>query len=92
MNIKVSFFAQLGQAAGTRQRQLEVDDGRTVQDVVRALAAEYGGAFRELVLAGDDRLQPTVLVFVGEEQVDWGTAAPLSDGDEILLVTPIAGG
>jgi hypothetical protein len=35
---------------------------------------------------------PAILVFVGEQQVAWDAPPALTDGDEIMLVSPISGG
>jgi len=89
MRVFVRMQAQVRQAAGTASSTVAVPEGATVADVVRALAAEHGDDLRRLLLVGD-RVQPTLLLFKGDEQV--GPNDPLTDGDELTVLAPMAGG
>ena len=92
MKVNVQFFAQLGQAAGASSQSVALEGPCTAQELVRRLAQEHGPRFRDLVLDDEGRLRPSVLLFVGEEQVQWDAPAELRDRDSLLLATPIAGG
>jgi molybdopterin converting factor small subunit len=47
-------------------------------------------SLRRMLLTEDGAVQPTVLIFVGDEQA--ARDRLLRDGDEVTLMTPIAGG
>ena len=83
MIVQVRYLAQLRHAAGRSGEAIEIDEGRTVADLVAHLA-ESRPALRNVLHS------PTLLVFVGDEQAPMGH--PLRPGDEIILMTPIAGG
>jgi molybdopterin synthase catalytic subunit/molybdopterin converting factor small subunit len=76
MRVTVRLFAGLREHAGTRRRELELDDGARVEDIWPAL-----GLGKE----------PGGLVFaVNRIYVERGRA--LSDGDEVALIPPVSGG
>lgn len=92
MKVTLQYFAQLAQAAGAATRTIELDAACTAQELVCRVSQEHGDAFRELVLDDTGRLAPTVLLFVGDEQIAWDSPHLLRDRDEVFLATPIAGG
>ena len=56
------------------------------------MAENHGEPLAGYLLDESGRLRATVLAFVNEEQVDWETARPLGDGDELVFMSAIAGG
>ncbi len=92
MRVTVEFFAQLRLLTGKASERLQLTPPCTAQDLVRRLAGQYGDDFRRLVIRDDGQLAPSVLVFVGEEQVLWSDPHWLADGDSLCIATPIAGG
>ncbi len=91
MNVTVQFLAQLAVAAGTNELVVTLPANATAQDCVRHLATEFGADFTAIALR-EDRLHPTVLLFVDNQQIDWNTPTPLRDGTNMVLAMPIAGG
>ena len=92
MNIQIEFLAQLGVVAGGRLRVVEVPASCSAQDAIRAALADEAEDLRSLVLDGEGDLQPSLLVFVGDEQLDWSQPTALQPDDTIVLAPPIAGG
>ena len=81
MHVKVRLFAMLRQQAGWREREFELPDGATIDDVWRTLATETPAlaAQREHVRFARNR--------------EYATAdQPLADGDELAFIPPVAGG
>ena len=91
MKIAVRYMAQLRQAAGVSTEDVEVDSTAALVDLLRLLAERRGAGLRRLLLTVDGTIQPTLLVFVGDEQAD-GARTTLKDGDAVTLLSPIAGG
>ena len=83
MIVQVRYMAQLRHAAGRTGEAVESDEGGTIATLVAHLA-ETRPALSHVLHS------PTLLVFVGDEQARHEQV--LRDGDEILLMTPIAGG
>ena len=76
MRVVVRLFAGLRERAGTDRRELDLDDGASVEDVWPALDL------------GDE---PTGLLYaVNRTYADRGQA--LGEGDEVALIPPVSGG
>jgi molybdopterin synthase catalytic subunit len=76
VRVTVRLFAGLRERAGTGKRELELPDGATAGDVFAALAI---GA------------EPSGLSYAVNQEYAERTV-PLSDGDEVALLTPVSGG
>jgi molybdopterin converting factor small subunit len=89
MRLSVRYMAQLKHAAGVGSEQVELDGACTVAGLVAHLAGRNGNLCRLLL---DERggPQPTILVFLGDEQA--GPATPLREGAVVTLLSPMAGG
>jgi molybdopterin converting factor small subunit len=81
MRIELLFFAQIKDALGRDREVLEVEDGRTIDDVVASLRER--GEWRPL------RALP--LTFAVNETAAPGIRA-LRHGDRLALLTPFSGG
>src|SRR5262245_9085306 len=92
IRISVRYMAQLKQAAGAACEELAVPAPCLVRDVLLALADRHGAPLRGLLLDAGGSLQPTILVFVGDEQVSANDGPSLKDGSIVTLLSPIAGG
>ena len=92
MNIVLAYHAQIRQAAGVETERLEVPAGTDLHGALRAAADLHGEAFRGLVLSGDLTIRPGIIVLVNSAPVPRGARRELSDGDEIRLFSPVAGG
>ena len=92
MIIYLHYTAQLAMEAGCSAEKLELCDDATVEQVVKDRANKHGGKFAEIVLSPDGDPVPTIMYVVNGEQVDRGTPHILKDGDELMLMSPIAGG
>jgi molybdopterin synthase catalytic subunit len=88
MKVRVRYLTQLKQAAGTGAEEIELP-GPCVVEQLLAHLAERHAPLRRLLLSGG-RPQPTILVFVGDEQV--APSAALGEGAEVTLLSPVAGG
>lgn len=80
MTVRVRFFASLRERLRTSDATRELPVGATVDDLLRALHAE----FPELGSSG------RVSIAVNAEYVDRHHA--LSEGDEVALIPPVSGG
>jgi molybdopterin converting factor small subunit len=92
VQIAVHYLAQVKQAAGTASEQVEVAGPCAVQDFVARLAERHGPPLQHLLLGADGQLQPTILLFVGDDQVGPDDPVELKDKDVVTLLSPVAGG
>jgi molybdopterin converting factor small subunit len=89
MRVVVRLQAQVKQAADRAVVEMDVPAGTSVEEVLRLLVEAHEGLAR-LVLTATRRVQPTLLLFRGDEQVE--PADVLDEGDELTLLSPMAGG
>jgi molybdopterin converting factor small subunit len=92
MKITVEYSGQIKKAAGCQREDLDIDDGASAQDVVARVADAHGEPLASFLLDDERRLRATVLAFVNNEQLHWGTSRSLTGGDEIVFMSAIAGG
>ncbi len=90
MRITVHYLAQLKHAAGVGAETVDVEEGCTLPLLIRQLAARHGDDFRRIVLDEQGGIQPSLLVFAGEDQID-GSRALRAD-ETVTLLAPMAGG
>jgi molybdopterin converting factor subunit 1 len=81
MRVRVLLFALYRDLAGAEQVEIEVPGGATAREAVRALR-QQSGAY--------GRLPEAPAIAVNEEYATLD--AVLTDGDELALIPPVAGG
>jgi molybdopterin converting factor small subunit len=91
VKIGVRYLAQLKRAAGVSAEEVEVAGPCGVAGFVWGLVERHP-ALGPLLVTPEGRLQPAILIFIGDEQVRRDADRPLRDGDVLTLLTPIAGG
>ena len=92
MLITVHYTTQLKAALGVGREQLDLDPPIHLNDVLGALHERHGATFADLVYAGDGRLLPSILLCLGDNQIEASYADPLEDGDVLTLLSAISGG
>ena len=92
MNVTLHYETQLKRAVGIASETIEVPEGAGVSEVVRAAAATHGESVADMLLDDQGNVRPSVLIFVGDEQIDAGDGPELTDGSTLTLMSPISGG
>jgi len=80
VRIRLRLFAMYAEAFGTSEMPLELPTGATVADALAAVRGEAAAA----------KLPPSPLVAVNLKYAKPDVV--LSDGDEVALIPPVAGG
>lgn len=83
MRIYVRLAEPFWRVVGQRDLDLELEPNSQVADLLALLLSCYPALEKELSAAPP-------YIFVGEEEVDHQT--PLTDGDKVHLIWPVAGG
>ena len=94
MDITVQFEAQLRHVAGIDHAAVAVPDPCSVAGALQEVAAKFGAALGERLVAPDGTTQRSVLLFVNEQAIphDRASERMLQPGDVLLLYPPISGG
>jgi molybdopterin synthase catalytic subunit len=80
IRVRTLFFGVYGELATEREGTSELPPGSTVFDLIEVLRG----------VRGFDWLPERVVVAVNQSYAEAGTS--LSDGDEVALIPPVAGG
>jgi molybdopterin converting factor subunit 1 len=81
MKARVRFFARLAEVAGTRETEVELGEGLSVDDALRLLCTR----FPELADHADSLMYAVNAEYVPPDH-------PLQAGDELALIPPVSGG
>ncbi|MCX7804577.1 MAG: MoaD/ThiS family protein [Planctomycetota bacterium] len=92
MKVSLIYFAQLRDAAGTGSETVELPCGADLAAAISDAARRHGEAFRKIALDESGNIRPSLLVTVNGKFAARGAVVALNDGDEISLLSPIAGG
>ena len=92
MKVVFEYVAQMRVAAGVGSEEVGFEGPASVQDVINEVASRHGGRLAELLLDEAGVLRPGAIVFVGDEQIEWGTFCALADGARMTILAPLAGG
>jgi molybdopterin converting factor small subunit len=87
MRVMFSSYGKLRDLMGAACIRMEVPPETRVVDVLENVAERYGAEARALILGE----RSGVLVLVNDEMIEQSTIA-VSDGDEVTVLLPIAGG
>jgi molybdopterin converting factor small subunit len=92
MKIQLQYETQLKRAVGAAAEAVEVPDGAGVSEVVRTAAERHGESVAAMLLDDQRNVRPSVLIFVGDEQIGRDDPRELTDGSTLTLMSPISGG
>lgn len=91
MKIKIKYTAQLKKEAGVSEDWTEVESGIEVEDLLRSIAIGRSDAFRNILFDEENNRRQSILVIHNNEQIE-SEQLRLNENDEILIMSPIAGG
>jgi len=91
IQIVVHYRAQARVAAGVAEETVELEAGCTPADVI-VRVAQRGENLKRLLLDAEQRPHPSLLVFVGGEQISVNAPQPLKNGDVLEILPPMSGG
>ncbi len=91
MKVVVKFAGPLRTAAGVKQAAVELDVGATTGALLTRVAEKFPGIQAELF---GPEAKTYYSVFINDRLVPESerTTAPLQEGDQIMLLLPVAGG
>lgn len=92
MTIRVRFFARFRELLGTDIPALPAE-GETIEGLVRKVAAKNREGY-DAIFDGDGTIREFVIVLRNGKRVELPDAGktPVTDGDEIAVFPPVAGG
>ncbi len=93
MPVTVEYAAQIKRVAGVAHDIIELAEPCTVAEIARRVAANHGDQLADILLDDNQQPRPSILVFLGENQVHWDDDKTLvQDGQTVTLLSPVSGG
>ena len=92
MQVTVEYAAQVKRAAGVASESVDVEDSCSIRDLLTQVAAARGEALKNILFDDNGELHPSILLFVGNEQIRWDTPIKLKNRDVVSVLSPISGG
>jgi molybdopterin converting factor small subunit len=93
MPVTVEYAAQIKRVAGVAHDIIELAGPCNVAEIARQVADNHGGQFADILLDENQQPRPSILVFVGENQIHWDDDKTLvQDGQTVTLLSPVSGG
>jgi len=92
LRITVQYLTQLKQAAGRQTESVELPENADIAQLLDVVADKHSARMRQLLFSSDGSVLPAILIFVNDQQVRLRGFNPLREGDDVTLLSPIAGG
>jgi MoaD family protein len=92
MKIKIKYTAQLKKTIGTGEEIVEVDEGILLKDLMNGLFQKKREAFTNIVFNSEGDFLDAALIILNGQQIRFDHAEALADRDEVVIMSPIAGG
>ena len=92
MKIVIKYFAQVKVEAGKQSEQLDLKPGVTLQECVNEICKSKTSGFKKILFDENGSYGDTVVLILNSNQTRYDENPVLNDGDELMLMSPIAGG
>ncbi|QDT42506.1 ThiS family protein [Gimesia alba] len=92
MKIVVEYSAQVKKAAGVGKEEFEVNEGSSLQELVKQVAENHAASLKSILFPNSDELHPSILLFVSNQQVLWEEPFTLEPHHVVTILSPISGG
>ncbi|MFX1564427.1 MAG: MoaD/ThiS family protein [Promethearchaeota archaeon] len=94
MYVTVRYLSVIREITGTREEVIEVDNGSTVEDLLRILSKKYGKAFDRMIRSGRDIRGLQIIYFINGKNIAnlKGFKTAVQHQSELVIIPPVAGG
>ncbi len=92
MKIEIKYFAQIKKEVGKPSDEIELEPGTTLQKCIAEIGQKNTIGFKNILFEESGAYRDAVVLVVNGAQVRYDENPKMNDGDELLLMSPIAGG
>lgn len=94
MYVTIRYLSVIREITGTREEVIEVDNGATVEDILKILSKKYGKAFHRMIRSGRDIRGLQIIYFVDGKNIANidGFKTLVHNQSELVIIPPVAGG
>lgn len=92
MSVTLNLFGQLRHIADADEVRIDVAEDGTLLSTLKTLTGKYDDTFSAMLFDESGAIRPTMMVLINETTIDKANPSSLQDGDQITLLSAIAGG
>lgn len=92
MKIDIKYFAQIKKEAERPSDEVELKPGATVQECLSEVCKKKSASFKNILFDDEGTYRDSVILIVNSVQVRYDENPEMNNGDELMLMSPIAGG
>jgi molybdopterin converting factor small subunit len=91
MKIKIKYTAQLKKEAGVGEEWKDLVESIEIEELLKELVKEKNEMFRNILFDEENNRRQSILIIHNNEQIQ-SEQLEVNENDEILIMSPIAGG
>lgn len=92
MKIDIKYFAQIKKEAERQSDELDLKSGATLQECLIEVSRKKSASFNNILFDEHNAYRGSVILILNSIQVRYDENPEMKDGDELMLMSPIAGG
>ena len=92
MQIHIKYFAQIKSKAGKSSEVLELESGATLQRCIEKLSKDNDHGINDILFDESGVYLDAVILVINGQQTRYTENPKMNDGDELMIMSPIAGG
>lgn len=92
MKLSITYFAQLKKEAGKSSEVLAFENEVSLKECINLVSKKYSSQFYEMFFDEHGTYRDAIVLIINSVQVRYAENPNLNDGDELLIMSPIAGG
>lgn len=92
MQIHIKYFAQIKSKAGKSSEVLELETGTTLQNCIEKLSKINNKQINDVLYDESGVYRDAVILVINSQQTRFAENPKMNDGDELMIMSPIAGG
>lgn len=94
MFVTIRYLSVIREITGTREEVIEIENGATIEDILKILSKKYGKAFNRMIRSGRDIRGLQIIYFIDGKNIANldGFKTPVQNESELVIIPPVAGG
>ncbi|MFX1319258.1 MAG: MoaD/ThiS family protein [Promethearchaeota archaeon] len=94
MYVTIRYLSVIREITGTREEVIEVDNGATIEGVLKILTKKYGKSFHHMIRSGRDIRGLQIIYFIDGKNIANldGFKTTVHNESELVIIPPVAGG
>jgi MoaD family protein len=94
MYVTIRYLSVIREITGTREEVIEIENGATVEDILKILSKKHGKVFQRMIRSGRDIRGLQIIYFIDGKNITnlSGFQTQVHNQSELVIIPPVAGG